>query len=242
MINEMDAVTKAMVLAAGFGTRLKPLTLKKPKALIEVNGVPMIERVIKNLAASGIKEIVVNAHHLADQMEKYFSDNDLGVKVDLVVEKDILGTGGGIKNASQYLKDTASFVVHNVDVLCDLDIQKMFGYHLSRSAFVTLAVQDRITSRPLLIDEHFNITGRKSADRYFRYLEPEGAEKTIGFSGIHIISSDIFHNFTETGFFDIFTSYFRLISEGKKILGYDIGKKKWKDLGNIWNLTDISAV
>jgi len=238
----MNTLTKAMILAAGFGTRLQPLTSNKPKAFVKVNGVPMIENVIKKLAASGIKEIVVNAHHFASQLEKYFSDNDFGVRIHLICEKEILGTGGGIKNASAFLKDTPSFVVHNVDVLCDLDVQTMYCFHLDNSAFATLAIQDRRTSRPLLIDGQSNIIGRKSKDNYFRYRKPAGEEKTTSFLGIHIISSAIFQHFTEQGFFDIFTSYFHLISEGRKIIGYDIGEKKWSDLGTIGNLTDISAV
>ena len=238
----MIELRKAMILAAGFGTRLHPLTLTKPKALVEINGAPMIKHVIKKLVSSGIQEIVVNAHHLAGQIEKYFSENDFDIRINLVCEKEILGTGGGIKNASSYLKDTQSFLVHNVDVLCDIDIKELHNFHNKHSAFATLAVQNRNTSRPLLIDENNNIIGRKSGDKYLRYREPAGTENIIGFSGIHIISSDILHHFTETGFFDIFTSYFRLISEGKKILGHDIGEIKWIDLGNYGNLTDISAV
>lgn len=238
----MPALTKAMILAAGFGTRLKPLTLEKPKALVEVNGVPMIELVLKKLEDTGIKEVVINAHHFTDQMEKYFSEIKHNLRIDLICEKEILGTGGGIMNAYPFLKDAGDFLVHNVDVICDMDILKMYEFHLREACFATLAVQERDTTRPLLIDREYNIIGRRSNDKFFRYRQPSGAENAIGFTGIHIISSDIFHHFTEDKFFDIFTSYFRLISEGKKILGFDIGKKKWQDLGKYGNLTDISTV
>jgi NDP-sugar pyrophosphorylase family protein len=238
----MGKITKAMILAAGFGTRLLPLTSDKPKAMVSINGKPMIEPLIRKLADPGIEQIVINIHHLAEQIERFFEENDFGVRIELVRETKILGTGGGIKNAAPYLRDSGAFLVHNVDVLCDIDIGKMYEYHLNRNSLATLAVQNRPTTRPLLIDESNLIIGRKSSDRFLRYREPRGAERTIGFNGIHIISADIFRNFTEEGSFDIFTSYFRLIKEGYEISGYDIGETKWLDLGKYGNLTDISAV
>jgi NDP-sugar pyrophosphorylase family protein len=238
----MGKITRAMILAAGFGTRLLPLTSDKPKALVPVNGRPMIETLVLKFADLGIEQIVINIHHFAEQLERFFEENDFGVRIELIKETEILGTGGGIKNAAPYLRDSGAFLVHNVDVLCDIDIGKMYDYHLNRNSLATLAVQNRPTTRPLLIDENNYVIGRKSSDRFFRYRLPFGAERTIGFNGIHIISADIFHNLTEEGSFDIFTSYFRLIKEGYEISGYDIGETKWLDLGKYGNLTDISAV
>lgn len=225
-----------MILAAGFGTRLRPLTLKTPKALVKVDGTPMIKLVLDSLIGEGIDEVVINTHHFSDQMEKYFNDNDFGIHIELVREDVILGTGGGIKNAEKFLKHTDCFLVHNVDVLCGLNIKEMLEFHNARSAIATLAVKKRNTSRPLLIDEKMNIIGRSSPEKEYRYAEPSGKESKIGFCGIHIISSGIFSNIVEDGFFDIFTVYFKLISEKKRIVGFDIGECFWKDLGNYKNL------
>lgn len=227
----MSRIYKAMILAAGFGTRLKPLTETEPKALIRVNGIPMIERVIRSLADFGIKEIVVNTHYLSEQVEKYFSESNLGVKIYISYEKEILGTGGGIKNAERFLKNTEAFIVYNVDVLSEINFEELVNFHYHNSALATLAVKKRETKRPLIIDEANYLIGRISPEKSFRYRNPEGKETLAGFCGIHVISASIFKNFTETGFFDIFTTYFRLIEENKKILAFDSGSSYWKDLG-----------
>ncbi|RPI18151.1 MAG: nucleotidyltransferase family protein [Ignavibacteriae bacterium] len=229
-------VKTAMILAAGFGTRLKELTKDTPKALIEYRGKPMITHVIERLISFGIEDFVVNCHHFAEQLVSHFNENKYNAKINLIIEDKILGTGGGIKNAERYLKDTGDFIVHNADVISDIDIQSMYEYHKNNNAYATLALQDRDTTRPLIIDEKMNIIGRKSANGFLRYANPVGEERLIGFCGIHFISSNIFNDFRETGFFDIFTEYFRLISEGKKIIGYDVTGSDWKDLGTIESL------
>lgn len=226
----------AIVLAAGFGTRLGLLTLDTPKALVKVKGIPMLENVINKLISSGIQNITVNAHHFPKQIVSFFQNKKFDAEINIIIEQNILGTGGGIKNASNYLNKCCDFLVYNVDIESDLDIQDMYIYHKSKNAFATLALQNRSTTRPLIVDSEMNIIGRKSKDKFLKYRNSIGAEKLIGFCGIHIISSKIFNNFLETSFFDIFTTYFRLISEGEKIIGYDIGPKIWKDLGTIKNL------
>lgn len=227
----MIKISKAMILAAGFGTRLKPLTDSIPKALVKVNGVPMIEPVIKRLADYGINEIVVNTHYLSGQVERYFEENEFGVKIVLSHEDKILGTGGGIKNAERFLKDTEAFIVHNVDVLSEINFEELVKFHFHNSALATLAVKKRNTSRPLIIDGASNIIGRKSLEKSYRYRISKGAESLVGFCGIHVISSSVFENFTESDFFDIFTAYFRLIGQNERILGFDTGESLWQDLG-----------
>lgn len=227
----MKKINKAMILAAGFGTRLKPLTETVPKALVKVGGIPMIELALKRLISFGVKEIVINTHHLADKIEEYFSCHDYGVKIHLIYEKEILGTGGGIKNAHELLKNSEAFIVHNVDVDSQIDLNKMEEFHFSRSPLVTLAVQNRPTKRPLIFDEAANLVGRKSGDEFFRYHESVGEESYNGFCGIHIISCNLFNSLTESGFFDIFTTYFRIISENKKIISFDASEYYWKDVG-----------
>lgn len=219
-----------MILAAGFGTRLKPLTDSVPKALIKIDGKPMIKIVLEKLIEYGIKEVVINTHHHAEQMENYFKGNDFGIKVHLLFEDVILGTGGGIKNARVYLESSDDFLVHNVDVISDLDLYDFYKYHIANSSLATLALKKRDTSKPLIIDENMFIVGRKNGADLITYTEAKGNISEIGFCGIHIISSKIFSHFSEEGFYDIFTTYFRLIKEGINIIGYDIGNKSWYDL------------
>ena len=229
----MNNVTKAMILAAGFGTRMKPLTDIVPKALVKVSGAPMIEPVIRRLVEYGIREIVVNTHYLSKQVEEYFAENDFGVKIFLSYEKEILGTGGGIKNAGKLLKDSDAFIVHNVDVSSEINLKELVEFHFRNSAFATLAVKRRDTRRPLVIDKQGNLIGRKSPEKTYRYRKSEGTESLAGFCGIHVISSSIFNCLSEEGFFDIFTAYFRLIKEQKRILAFDTGSSLWNDLGTL---------
>jgi len=230
----MPGLKKAMILAAGFGTRLLPLTESVPKALVKVNGVPMIEHVLKRLIDFGIKFIVINTHHFAEQIEDYFSKRDYGIEIKLLYEKEILGTGGGIKNAEQYLKDSGSFIVHNVDIVSDIDFDKLVEFHLANLPVATLAVKKRETSRPLIFDEEMNLIGRMSKNKSYRYRKAVGEEVYFGFCGIHIMSSEIFKNFKEVGFFDIFTTYFKLVNS-KKIIAYDVKSAYWEDTGKLDN-------
>lgn len=134
---------KAMILAAGYGTRLKPFTDKIPKALIEVQGVPMIEHVLQKLKKCGVTEVIVNTHYLCGQVEQFFASKDFGIKIQTVFEPEILGTGGAIKNASDLLAGSGSVIIHNVDVISDCDIKAMYNYHKDKKADITIAVKIR---------------------------------------------------------------------------------------------------
>lgn len=224
-------LTKAMILAAGFGTRLKPLTDHTPKPLVEVEGKPMIEYVIRKLKGAGITDITVNTHYLSSQLEQYFDDNDFGVKINLSHEETILGTGGGIKHARRYLEDARDFLVYNTDVDSDIDLEKLYKFHVSNSAFVTLAVKQKDSSRALLIDEKNNLLGKISGKEPVLFTKNEGNLKNVTFCGIHILSSEIFGNFPEENSFDIISVYMDMVKEGKKMLCFDIGDTKWRDLG-----------
>ena len=261
-------LTKAMILAAGYGTRLNPLTLHTPKALIKYKGVPLIEHVIKKLIFSGIEEIVVNTHYLTEQVEEYFNKNDFGIKINLSFEKEILGTGGGIKNASGYFHVTPPFkclspndligeekpcaqmnesrngdskkdffLVHNADVISNIDIKKMFSSHILSGAFVTLAVNERKTSRPLLFDSDNHLAGRIINNDIFRNRLVQDENKQFdtipkAFCGVHIVSTEIFDLFPEENIFDII-SFYMDICNIRNITFYDIGNSGWKDMGKI---------
>ena len=228
----MPELKKAMILAAGYGTRLKPLTDSVPKALVKVNGIPMIEHVLKRLSGFGINHVVINTHHFADKMEEYFSSKDFNFEIKLINEKEILGTGGAIKNAEEYFRDVNWFIVHNVDILSDINFDEMLEYHLNYSSVATLAVKKRNTKRPLIVDSEMNLIGRSSENKNFRYRKSIGEEYYFGFCGIHVISNEIFKYFEEKDFFDIFTTYFRLVNS-ENIKTYDVKSSFWQDLGKL---------
>lgn len=222
----------AMILAAGFGKRLMPLTGNTPKALVEYKGKPMVYHVIRKLESSGIKKIVINTHHLAHKMNEYFANNSFNSDITLIHETRILGTGGAIKNAGELLKGTGNFLVYNADVDSDIDLQKMNVTHLENKALATLAVKERSTSRYLLKDGENNLLGRTENDIEVFYRESRKEYFKTAFCGIHIISEDIFEYFPNNENFDIIPEYLKLINNGKTIKVYEIGDAKWFDIGS----------
>jgi NDP-sugar pyrophosphorylase family protein len=221
----------AMILAAGFGTRLQPLTLSTPKALVNINGKPMIQYIIEKLIASGIQNVVVNTHHFKDQLQDYFKKNNFGIKIHLSIENEILGTGGGIKYARKYLESSPDFLVYNTDVFSDLSITDMFNYHNKNKPFATLVVKERETSRPLLMNDENYVIGRKINNEDFLFKKSAGGFKLTAFCGIHIISSEIFNYFPAEENFDIISFYMDLLKKNYDLLGYDIKNIYWEDAG-----------
>lgn len=220
---------KAMILSAGFGTRLKQYTDEIPKALVPYRNVPMINYQIDILKKIGISEIIVNAHHHSEKISDYFLENNFGINVTVIKEEDILGTGGGILNAKEYLKDENHFLVINVDIETDMDFRGMINFHESKNPFATLAVQKRITRRYLEFDRGMRLLRRAQ--------ENTDTENEYAFNGIHIISKRIFEKGFEVKFEDILEIYFEVI-KGKSefVLGYDAGESTFKDLGKVENL------
>lgn len=223
---------KAMILAAGYGTRLKPLTDSIPKALVPFKGEPMINYQIKKLEKYGFKEIVVNAHHFAEQITDYFEKNSFGAKINVIEEKEILGTGGGILNAEKYLRDERFFLVINVDVYIDFDFQKIIEFHKSGNPFASLAVQRRDTKRHLEFDNSMRLMKRETEDSV--------KENLYAFNGIHIISNKIFsgRKIEYLDIIDLYLSPFPMETLGtsNEVLGYNVGECVFRDLGKIENL------
>jgi NDP-sugar pyrophosphorylase family protein len=235
---------KAMILAAGLGTRLRPLTNDRPKALVEVGGRTMLEITLARLRDFGISEVIVNVHHFADLVVQYLKKkNNFNMRVELSIEDELLDTGGGLKKAAWFLNDSDqnsgddSFVLHNVDVLSSIDLEKMTGFHRENQALVTLAVQDRETSRYLLFDGRQVLCGRQAG----RDQAPELVKKTTpvhaaAFSGIHIISARLFALMTEQGAFSIIDAYLRLAGRSEKIMAFGADQYYWRDLGRPENV------
>lgn len=232
---------EAMILAAGLGTRLRPLTEHTPKALIEVAGIPMLERVARRLIEAGADRLIVNVHHHADHIERFFEEHrDFGVEVRLSREEEApLETGGGLAAASGLFGKEAPFFLHNVDVVSDLNLRAMYAAHLADPEFrlATLAVSRRETSRPLLVDE-VGVCGVANRDQGWRRQAraPRGTVEELGFSGVHVVSPEIFGLMHERGAFSIIDVYMRLIAEGHRVAALDIGDAAWFEVGNLERL------
>lgn len=190
---------KAMIFAAGLGSRLKPLTDTMPKALVPVAGRPMLEHVILKLKAAGFTEIVINIHHFGEQIIDFLQANDdFGLIVHISDEREqLLDTGGGIKKARAFF-DTSDepFLVHNVDILSDVDLRKLYDYHLQNGCVATLLASGRKTARYLLFDAEKKLCGWANKDT--GQMKPDGfcfdatLYKEYAFSGIHVLSPAIF--------------------------------------------------
>jgi NDP-sugar pyrophosphorylase family protein len=238
---------KAMILAAGLGTRLRPLTDDRPKALVEVAGHTMLEIVLARLRAYGIQDVIVNVHYFADMVVDYLKKNDnFGMRIEISREDLLLDTGGGLKKAAWFfLQDRyaahsggeKSFILHNVDVLSNINLGRMVQLHFDSRALATLAVQNRETSRYLLFDQQLELCGRRAGrDGSLEFVRPSGPFQAWAFSGIHVISPRLLSMMTEEGAFSIIASYIRLAAEGQRILAFRADEYYWRDLGRPENV------
>lgn len=224
---------KAMILAAGVGSRLRPITDEIPKALVDVGGVPMIERVVRRLQAAGVTELVVNLFHLGDRIVEFLASKDnFGIRIAFTREAELLDTGGGLKNAAWFFDDGRPFFVHNVDVLSDIDLPELLRFHQSFGALASLAVQGRSSSRQLLFDHDGRLCGRETPEGMEWAKGPVSNFERLAFTGIHVIDPAIFPRMTETGAFPITRSYLRLAGEGEKIAAYRADGSYWQDIGS----------
>jgi len=234
---------KAMVLAAGLGTRLRPLTQDRPKALVEIAGRTLLEITLARLRAFGISEVIVNLHHFADMVLEYLKTNhNFGLRIEISREDTLLDTGGGLKKAAYFFGDDSGgfegpFILHNVDVISTIDLRRMVQFHTENQALATLAVQNRESSRYLLFDQAFQLCGRRLVDgEKTEWARPSKKPEALAFSGIHVISPRLLAMLSEEGAFSIITSYLRLAAQGEKILSFCYDEYYWRDLGKPENL------
>ncbi|MFQ5652878.1 MAG: NDP-sugar synthase [bacterium] len=230
---------KAMVLAAGLGTRLRPVTNTRPKALVEVGGVPLLELVLTRLIAAGVTEVILNLHHFPEQINAFLQQKDhFGIRIEFSHEETLLDTGGGLKNAGDFFDDNQPFILHNVDVISDIDLRKMVRAHESESRLATLAVNKRRSSRYLIFDARGLLCGWKSVsqNKEINAREPHGTTEALGFCGIHVLSPAIFSRLTEEGTFSIINSYLRLAGEGEVIKAFRVDEVPWRDVGKLSEL------
>jgi NDP-sugar pyrophosphorylase family protein len=234
---------KAMILAAGLGMRLRPMTDDRPKALVEIAGRTLLEIALTRLRAFGVREVVINVHHFAEMILGYLEANgNFGMRVELSREEILLDTGGGLKKAAWFFLEDSSrldepFILHNVDVISTIDLGRMVQVHAERQALATLAVRDRETARYLLFDERLELCGwRSDDDGKTEVVRPSPQPRALAFCGIHVISPRLLPMMTETGAFSIISSYLRLAAQGENILAFRADEYYWCDLGRPENL------
>jgi len=232
---------KAMVLAAGLGTRLRPLTNDRPKALVTVAGRTMLEIVLARLRRFGVGEVIVNTHHYDEMIREYLAANkNFGMRIEISQEEELLDTGGGLKKAAWFFLEgkkpedssLAPFILHNVDILSTIDIASMVEFHRQQGALATIAGQDRETKRYLLFDEHGILCGRRQGqDGDLKLVRPVGSSHALAYSCIQVISPLLFAKITETGAFSIIDAELNMVSQGEKIASFRADGAYWRDLG-----------
>ena len=214
---------KAMILAAGFGTRLRPLTEIKPKALMPVVNKPILARNIEYLISHGITEIIVNAHHHHQQIVNYLrEESSFGLNIEVKVEPEILGTGGGIKNTEGFW-DKEPFFVINSDILTDIDLAAVYQVHQTSGSLVTLVLHNCEPYNQVQVDEQWNITDIGKVNMPGRYA----------FTGIHVVHPEVLSHIPRGIFSNIIECYRQLIRMGKPVRACLVQGHYWRDIGSI---------
>lgn len=229
-----------MIFAAGLGTRLHPITLNKPKALIEVHGKPLLMHAIEKLQNSGVDEIIVNVHHFPDQIINFIKSNSFQIPIQISDERDmLLDTGGGLKLAAFFLQKE-TFLLYNVDILCDLNLSELISSHHKTKSLATLVVQNRQTKRYLLFDENNILSGWENIESGEQILIKERAHlRRYAFSGIHIVDPKIFKLMLNENKFSMIDLYLKL-GGANKISAFIDTKSNWIDVGKIEQLKHLN--
>lgn len=228
-------ILKALLFAAGLGTRLKEHTQNKPKALVNLAGKPILQHAIEYLKKYGITDITINVFHFAEQIDSFIEENNsFGINIHISDERDLLlDTGGGLKKAAIFLKGTEPILIYNVDVVSNLDLNYFLKYHQGEKALATLVVRKRETSRYLMFDQNLLLSGWKNFSNgetricrkeSFAYSQP------LAFSGIQLIQPELLEMITEEGKFPIIDLYLRL-AQNNPIKAYIDHSDLWVDLG-----------
>ena len=226
---------KALLFAAGLGTRLKEHTQDKPKALVSVAGKPLLQHAIEHLKGFGISDITINVFHFAEQVISFVKENNsFGIDMHISDERDqLLDTGGGLKKAGTFLKGNEPILIYNVDVISNLDLNSLLKYHQEQKALATLVVRQRETSRYLMFDQNLQLAGWKNfsnGETIISRHESFADAQPLAFSGIHIIQPEFFELITEVGKFPIMDLYLRLAKD-HSIKAFVDESDLWMDLG-----------
>ncbi len=222
-----------MIFAAGKGTRLRPLTDTMPKALVTVGGISLLERAIRKLESDGFTDIIINVCHFAEQVVEFLhAHNNFGLNIAISDESDLLlDTGGGLRKASWFFDDKP-FLVYNVDILTDLNLEQLYLHHLESESMATLAVRSRVTKRYLMTDASGRLTGWKNVQTgEIRTHVPENQEIQLkAFSGIHVINPEFFSHMPDEKVFPVMDLYINICNH-QLINTYDHSSGFWTDVG-----------
>ncbi|MCK4921202.1 MAG: NTP transferase domain-containing protein [Bacteroidales bacterium] len=224
---------QAMILSAGIGSRLGELTNDKPKALVEYHGKPLILHVLDKLRESGFTRIIVNVHHFANLLVDFLeSQRDEFDEIIISNESELLDTGGGIKNASIYFDDSP-ILIHNVDIISNIDLNKFWNFHKGTDEIVSLAVKDRNTTRSLLMNDKNLLCGwrdNRNGDEIIS--RPKERLMPIAFSGIYILDKRFIEMLPKVAPYSIMTEFLKF-SKKTDIRLYAHSADDWKDIGKL---------
>lgn len=220
-----------MIFSAGLGTRLRPLTDDRPKALVEVGGVPLIDLQLQRLRYYGFTDVVVNVHHFADKLQAHVLGRDYGLRVHVSDERDLLlDTGGGLKKAAAFFPEDAHVFICNVDVVSDLDPDALMDAHARGGALATLALRNRPTDRLLVVDEEMRLRGWKNMKSGETKGEVREEFRALAFSGQQVVSAELFPLMRHSGVFSIIDTYLDLAATGR-VMGWMDDSAIWMDVG-----------
>ena len=235
---------KAMILAAGLGTRLGVITKDTPKPLIQVGGKPILEHVILKLKAAGVTSLVINLHYLAEKIEAFLkSKENFGLEIRFSYEKKILGTGGGVKNAAALLSGRQEFLLYNADTYSDISLTDLYAAHKNSAAVATPAIMARTMPSYLLFRKDLSLVGWSvSKDNKLELVDPAAEYVPYHFCGISIISTKIFELMKYRTYpFSIIESFIDAVRLGQKVIGYQADGSYWNDMGSSEGLAELEA-
>lgn len=233
-----------MILAAGLGSRLGKLTSKIPKALITINGKPMLEFTIERLKRQGINKVLVNVHHHADMVLSFLEKQDLGIDIIISDERDaLLDTGGALLKAADFFEGDDPILVHNVDIISQLDLNALVTYHDQNESLATLCVRKRKSGRALLFDNKMKLTGWTNIEKQvFKWVGGATSNhQTYAFSGVYLVNPEFVEKIPFTGKFSIIDAWLNMARQ-ENIFGFEDTSDIWFDLGTKEKITAAEKV
>jgi NDP-sugar pyrophosphorylase family protein len=233
---------QAMILAAGLGTRLKPITDELPKALVEVNGKTLLEIAIRNLIENDFRRIVINVHHFADKVKEFLDNNTFAADIFISDESDLLlDTGGGIKHAKKFFENSP-ILIHNVDIISNLNLKEFYQYHISDDSVASLLVSNRKSNRYLLFNEADILCGWQDVNKDEKIIVREDSKlNQLAFNGIHILNPHLIDSFPDEKVFSVIKAYLK-IAGSEDIHAFVSNDIKWLDVGKVDSLQKASQL
>ena len=226
---------KAMILAAGIGSRLKDLTRDTPKCMMEVGGKTMLEHVVERLISAGVTAVAINVHHHADKVTEFIkSKNDFGLEVVISHEPKLLDTGGGLKRVANFFSGEEAFLIHNADIFSDIDLAHLVENHRDKKAIGSLAVMERPSKRGLFFDAKHNLVGWTEES-----IDAPAQSTLLGFCGISVASHEIFSYMGDEPAFSIIKPYLVAARASKRVGGTIVTGAEWTDIGTPEQLENL---